>query len=95
MGPRGGKGKRIKPVSKTDWARVDATRDEDIDLSEVPELTEEWFRNAVRWPPRKEQITLRLDPDVLQFFRKRGRGYQTGINRALRVYMNAAKKRAS
>src|SRR5947209_5522723 len=93
---RQSKGASLNPASKTDWARVDAMRPEDINLSEVPELTAEWFRQAVRWPPRKQQITLRLDPDVIQFFKKNGRrGYQTNINRALRTFVEAAKKHAS
>jgi uncharacterized protein (DUF4415 family) len=70
-------------------------RDEDIDFSDIPELTERFFRDAVRWPGPKKQITLRLDPDVLAFFRKRGRRYQTAINNVLRRYMDASKRRAS
>jgi len=64
-------------------------RDEDIDLSDSPELGPEFFANAILWPGTKEQITLRLDPDVLKFFRKQGRGYQTTINAVLRKYMEA------
>ena len=57
-------------VSKTDWKRVDALRDEEIDLSDNPEVTPEMFANAivrrglVAAPP-EEQVTLRLDLDVL------------------------------
>lgn len=73
----------------TDWKRIDAMRDEDIDLSDDPELGPDFFANAILWPGPKEQITLRLDPDVLKFFRKQGRGYQTTINAVLRKYMEA------
>ncbi len=45
-------------------------------------------------PGPKKQITLRIDPDVLTFFRKHGRGYQTVINAILRKYMEARKERA-
>jgi len=48
-----------------------------------------FFKNAILWPGFKEQITLRVDPDVLKFFRKQGRGYQTTINAVLRKYMEA------
>jgi uncharacterized protein (DUF4415 family) len=41
----------------------------------------------------KEQITLRIDPDVLKFFRKQGRGYQSTINAVLRKYMEAQERR--
>ena len=70
-------------------------RSGEIDLSDIPELTEEFFRHAIRWPGTKRQVTLRLDPDVLAFFRKHGRGYQTTINSILRRYMEIRKRRAS
>jgi len=64
-------------------------KDSDIDFSDIPELGPDFFSEAVLWPERKQQITLRLDPDVLAFFRKRGRGYQTNINAVLRKYVEA------
>jgi uncharacterized protein (DUF4415 family) len=69
-------------------------RDEDIDFSDSPELTHDFFANAIVWPGPKQQITLRLDPDVLKFFRKHGRGYQTTINAVLRKYMEERQRRA-
>jgi uncharacterized protein (DUF4415 family) len=71
-------------------------RDEDIDFTDIPEATPEQFAKAVvRWgigkPQPKEQITLRLDADVLEWFRARGKGYQTQINALLRAYMEAAR----
>jgi uncharacterized protein (DUF4415 family) len=81
--------KNMKRRSQTDWARVDAMRDEDIDTSDIPELGPNFFRNAILWPGLKQQITLRIDPDVLKFFRKKGRGYQSTINAVLRKYMEA------
>ena len=78
--------------SKTDWKRVDAMRDEDIDFSDNPEWTPEMFAKAVvrigfKPVPPKAQITLRLDADVLEWFRAQGAGYQTQINGLLRAYM--------
>lgn len=69
-------------------------KDEDIDLSEDPELTPEMFAGAIvrqglKPVPRKKQVTLRIDEDVLDWFRRRGRGYQTQINALLREYMKA------
>jgi len=81
--------------SKTNWDRVDALRDEDIDYSDNPKLTSDFFAKAARWPGNKELISLRLDPDVLAFFREQGRGYQTVINTLLRRYMEAQKQRIS
>lgn len=83
----------MKKKSLTDWKRIDAMKDEDIDFSDIPELTPEFFRNAIVWRGTKQQITLRLDPDVLAFFRKRGRGYQTAMNAVLRKYVEAQQQR--
>lgn len=82
----------------TDWERLDALRDEEIDLSDNPELTPEMFargvvRRGLKAPPRKRQLTLRIDEDVLEWFRARGRGYQTRINALLRAYVEAHRSR--
>jgi len=86
-------GSSTKQRSRTDWKRIDAMRDEDIDYSDIPKLGPDFFKNAILWPGTKEQITLRLDPDVLKFFRKQGRGYQSTINAVLRKYMEAQERR--
>jgi len=66
-------------------------KDEDIDYSDAPEITPETFAKAIvrrgLKPHAKKQLTLRLDGDVLDWFKKRGRGYQTRINLLLRAYM--------
>jgi uncharacterized protein (DUF4415 family) len=77
---------------------VDAQRDEDIDLSEQPELTPERFARAVARKglqpvPPKRQVTLRIDADVLAWFKSRGKGYQSLINALLREYMKAHAER--
>jgi uncharacterized protein (DUF4415 family) len=82
-----------KRRSKTDWKRVDALRDEDIDFSDAAELGPDFFAHAILWQGPKKQITLRIDPDVLAFFRKTGRGYQTTINAVLRKYVESRKSR--
>jgi uncharacterized protein (DUF4415 family) len=69
-------------------------RDKDIDYSDIPKLSADFFKNAIVWPGPKQQITLRIDPDVLKFFRKQGRGYQSTINAVLRKYMEVQEKRA-
>ena len=74
--------------------RLDAQQDEDIDLSDAPEITPEMFAKAVvrrglKPPTSKQQITIRLDEDVLRWFRAQGEGYQTRINSLLRAYMEA------
>ncbi|MFB3924297.1 MAG: BrnA antitoxin family protein [Terriglobia bacterium] len=67
-------------------------KDEQIDVSDNPELDHRFFDEAILWPGPKKQITLRLDPDVLDFFRKQGRGYQSAMNLVLREYMKARRR---
>lgn len=79
---------------KSDLARIDKLRDEDIDYSDIPELDDEVFAQPlVPWPPKKETITIRVDSDVLGWFKRQGRGYQTRINQVLRRYMSVASER--
>ncbi len=84
--------KNTKKRSRTNWKRVDALRDSEIDFSESQELGPDFFERAIRWPGKKKQITLRLDPDVLGFFRRHGKGYQTAINAVLRHYMHSLRE---
>jgi uncharacterized protein (DUF4415 family) len=69
-------------------------RDEDIDYSDIPPLPRTGWRRVSDLVPaeNKQQITLRLDADVIEFFRATGRRYQSRINAALRDYVNAQKK---
>ncbi len=75
--------------SKTDWKKVSALKDSEIDFSDSPPLDKDFFKKAIVWPGTKKQITLRLDPDVIDFFKKQGRGYQSTINAVLRKYVEA------
>ena len=86
-------GGNTRKRSSTNWKRVDSVRDQEIDYAEIPELGPDFFSEAIRWPGKKKQITLRLDPDVLAFFRKHGKGYQTTINAVLRKYVESRKGR--
>ena len=61
-----------------------------IDYSDIPPLGDEFFTKATTvWPPVKKQLTIRLDADVLAWLKAQGRGYQTRINRILRVVMES------
>lgn len=85
--------KTMKKPSRTDWDRVDAMKDEEIDTSDIPPLDEAFFAEAtLRMPQAKPIITIRLDPDVLDWFKSQGQGYQTRINAVLRRYVEAQKK---
>lgn len=74
-------------TSKTDWKRLESMKDEDIDLSDIPELEDSFFRHAELKVPTKQSVTIRLDTDVLEWFKQQGKGYQTRINLLLRKYM--------
>ena len=82
--------------SATDWKRVDAMRDKDIDKTDLPEVSPEMFarglvRRGLKPAARKQQLTIRVDGDVLDWYKRQGQGYQTKINSLLRAYMDAHK----
>ncbi|MEO5354080.1 MAG: BrnA antitoxin family protein [Magnetococcus sp. XQGC-1] len=82
--------------SETDWAALDAMTDGEVDTSDIPPIPPERFASAFvhrGLPMRagKQQITLRLDADVLDWFRNMGHGYQTRINAVLKAYKEAHK----
>jgi uncharacterized protein (DUF4415 family) len=71
--------------------------DSDIDTSDIPEMTDEQWKNARRghfYRPRKRQITARVDADVLDWLKAQGKGYQSRINAILRREMLTAVKSA-
>lgn len=83
------------PANQTDWNRVDAVKDEDIQFDEDSPRTraEDWAAAIVHkglpFPQKKTQIALRLDDDVLAWFKAQGPGYQTRINAILKAYKEA------
>jgi uncharacterized protein (DUF4415 family) len=71
-------------------ARLDRLRENEIDYSEIPALDKSFLKKATaKWPPVKKQLTIRIDADVLAWLRAHGKGYQTRINRILRVVMES------
>ena len=85
---RGRSGGRPYKMTAAEKKRLDEAP---IDYSDIPELDDAFFKNAklVDWPPPKAQLTIRLDADVLAWLKSNGRGYQTRINRILRVAMES------
>ncbi|MCQ2004526.1 BrnA antitoxin family protein [Rhizobium sp. NRK18] len=71
-----------------------ANRSEDaIDFSDVPELDEAFFRTAkLVEPTSKKQVTMRIDANVLDWFKARGKGYQTRMNAVLKAFMESQSK---
>lgn len=78
---------------RTDWARIDALTGDEIEAvtRSDPAFAEfvdiDWSKAEVVVPPRKRAISIRLDEDLIEFFRRQGSGYQTRINAILRKYM--------
>jgi uncharacterized protein (DUF4415 family) len=87
-------GTTSKTEPKTDWRRLRSMSDEEVHAAIIDDPdakpTDEAFWKAapVVMPRRKETVTMRLDADLLEWFR-RERGYQTRINAILRAYVNA------
>ena len=83
---------------KTDWARVDALTDEEVEaaIASDPDWKEfrdiDWTDAVLVMPPKKKAISIRVDEDVLDFFKREGEGYQRRINAVLRSYMQQKSK---
>ena len=75
---------------QTDWERVRAAGDYEGEA----EFEVDW--STARWvePEPKKMVSIRLDPEVLAFFKAGGKGYQTRINAVLRAYMEAQRRKA-
>ena len=83
--------KTLPTVSKKDLDRVDAIKDENIDYSDIPEVTD--FSNFRPWEQRqmfkpvKIAVTCKLDADIVAWLKQGGKGYQTRLNSILRQVM--------
>jgi uncharacterized protein (DUF4415 family) len=86
--------KKVSRKQAKELAALAALPNEEIDLSEVPEVRD-WSTAVVGkfYRPIKKSLTIRLDADVLAWLKAQGRGYQTRINRLLRVVMEGRARR--
>ncbi len=88
----------VTPEERKQLLELSAANTDPIDFSDIPSLPEDYFQNAVRgrlFRPVKKQVTLRLDSNILDWFKRRTpKGYQTNINQALREYIAAKDKKA-
>ena len=86
--------------TQTDWARVKAMTEEEIDAAarsdpDAPPVdvdAPDFWEDAILVFPSKQMVCLRIDRDILDWFRSQGRGYQTRMNAVLRAYMEAQTK---
>lgn len=98
MSENNSKGRTLEDVremeSRTDWERLRQMTEEEIERAaredpDSPLLDEEWFRTARLVVPsgEKKRITIRLDENVVDYFKRQGAGYQTRINDVLKAYV--------
>jgi uncharacterized protein (DUF4415 family) len=82
---------------RTDWARVDAMTEEELEASidHDEEGEFDWSTVQVGIPGPKQQLTVRFDADIIDWFKAQGAGYQTRMNAVLRSYVEAQKKQAA
>ncbi|HZU90303.1 MAG TPA: BrnA antitoxin family protein [Stellaceae bacterium] len=88
---------RRRGGSRTDWAKVDAPSQEELEASIAADPDDaheepDWTRAVAGLLPRKEPINIRLDADVLAWFKATGKGYQTRINNVLRAFVESRKR---
>ena len=88
--------KRTAKKADEELAALAAMTDEEIDTSDIPEITD-WSKAVVGrfYRPLKEAVTIRLDADVLDWLKQGGRGYQTRVNKILRAVMEQQRKKAA
>ena len=84
----------MKKSSKTNWKKIRKKTDADIDYSDIAETSKDFWKEAevITLKP-KVHLSIRLDEDIVAYFKKGGRGYQSKINAVLRSYIAAKKKR--
>ena len=85
-----GKPPSLTKKQKAELAALSELPDSEIDTSDIPPLTDEFWKNAARNPfyrPTKQPTTMRIDSDVLLWLKSKGKGYQTRINAILREVM--------
>ncbi len=74
--------------SKTDWAWLERANDDEIDYSDIPATTKEFWADAELFmPDPKTPISIRLDNKIIEYFKRTGSGYQSKINAVLKAYV--------
>ncbi|WP_016952502.1 BrnA antitoxin family protein [Anabaena sp. PCC 7108] len=82
--------KNLKNISRTNWQALDSMSDEDIDYSDIPPLTDEFFERAtLRIPAAQAKNVIQLEPDVIAWFKAQNTDYQTAINEILRRHIES------
>lgn len=86
----------LNSTSGTNWEALESRSEENIDYSDIPPLTDEFFeRSTLRIPADRANNLVQLDPDVKQWFETQGEQYKTLINKVLRQYIENNKNQHS
>ncbi len=86
----------LSSTSRTNWAALESRSEENIDYSDIPPLTDEFFARAtLRIPADQADNLVQLDPDVKQWFEAQGEQYKTLINSILRQHIESNKTQQS
>ncbi len=88
---------RRRGESLTDWKRVEAMTEAELEASiaaDPDDIHEEldWTKAFIGLPPRKKEIHIRIDSDVLDWFKRSGSGYQTKMNNVLRAFVETRRR---
>lgn len=79
-------------ISKTDWNRIDGMKDEDIDTSDIPPLSEDfWAKSQLRIPKHPVTVEVEIDPETLAWFQSQGETALKQMSVALKIYAQANK----
>lgn len=89
--------KRRVGASRTNWQKVDAMSEADLEASIAADPDDvhepiDWMQAVKGIPERKQAIKLRIDADILGWFKSKGKGYQTRMNNVLRAYVDSREK---
>jgi uncharacterized protein (DUF4415 family) len=87
------KGESTMSISRKRLEKIQNIPDADIDTSDIPELDDRFWETAKMIAPiSKKAVSIRLDSDILDWFKGQGKGYQSVINNVLRSYVNHQQK---
>jgi uncharacterized protein (DUF4415 family) len=82
----------MNSTSETNWEKVDSLTEEEIDTSDIPPLTEEFFSKSRWWKPVEPlNVLVQVDPSTLAWFQAQGDDYEKKMAAALRIYAEAHK----
>ena len=85
-------GNDLSTTTKTNLERIDAMPDDMIDTSDIPPLTDNFFATAKwRMPKPKVKVTVEVEPEVLDWFKAQGTGWEHQLTAAIRIYAHAHK----